>query len=143
MAGRTVLIAEDDEHLRLLMRDLLQMEGYTVVEAQDALETVQALDAHGGEARFAVVLLDIAQSHDGLHVLGHMAGQRDRTPVIALSVSEEGLERGPAQAVRDSRTIELRPPRGRLGRESGSAAGSWLTPRAMSGIRSCSGGWPV
>ncbi|HZR99332.1 MAG TPA: response regulator [Chloroflexota bacterium] len=92
MAGRTVLIAEDDEHLRLLMRDLLQMEGYTVVEAQDALETVQALDAHGGEARFAVVLLDIAQSHDGLHVLGHMAGQRDRTPVIALSVSEEGLE---------------------------------------------------
>lgn len=52
----TVLLVEDDEELRELMRDALELNGYTVVTAIDGQD---ALDRLGSLDRLCLVLLDL------------------------------------------------------------------------------------
>ncbi|MCA1633895.1 MAG: response regulator [Acidobacteria bacterium] len=51
----TVLVAEDDADVRLMMRTLLEMKGYGVLEAGDGQETV----ALAREARPDIILMDL------------------------------------------------------------------------------------
>jgi CheY-like chemotaxis protein len=52
----TVLVVEDDEDLRELMRDALEQNGYAVVAAEDGQD---ALDKIGGIEKICVVILDL------------------------------------------------------------------------------------
>ncbi len=52
----TVLLIEDEEELREVMRDALEDEGYTVVAAREGQE---ALDAVHGIEHVCLVLLDL------------------------------------------------------------------------------------
>jgi len=52
----TLLLVEDDEDLRDMMRDALEAEGYTVVTARDGQE---ALDAVPGIESLCLVVLDL------------------------------------------------------------------------------------
>ena len=52
----TVLIVEDEEDLRELMRDALQMHGYTVVTAEEGTDALRKIDDIG---RPCVILLDL------------------------------------------------------------------------------------
>jgi CheY-like chemotaxis protein len=80
----TVLLVEDEETLRRVMRDLLEQEGYLVHEAGDGAEALEMID------RFApdVVLLDLNLPNvDGYTVLTQLrsrAATRD-LPVLVLS----------------------------------------------------------
>ena len=80
----TVLLVEDEETLRRVMRDLLEQEGYLVHEAGDGAEALEMID------RFApdVVLLDLNLPNvDGYTVLAQLrsrAATRD-LPVLVLS----------------------------------------------------------
>jgi CheY-like chemotaxis protein len=80
----TVLLVEDEETLRRVMRDLLEQEGYLVHEAGDGAEALEMVD------RFApdVVLLDLNLPNvDGYTVLTQLRS-RDATrnlPVLVLS----------------------------------------------------------
>lgn len=91
MDGHSVLVAEDETPMRSLIRDLLRMEGYRVVEARDAREAIQALDTRRSSDRFDVALVDMTQPHDGLEVLCYLAARQDSTPVIAMSTSRGRL----------------------------------------------------
>jgi CheY-like chemotaxis protein len=55
----TVLLVEDEEDLRELMRDALEMRGYAVVAARDGQEALDELDAPGSASRICLVLLDL------------------------------------------------------------------------------------
>jgi two-component system, cell cycle response regulator DivK len=50
-----VLVAEDDEDIRFMMKTLLGMRGYTVVEARDGQETVDVARAE----RPDIILMDL------------------------------------------------------------------------------------
>lgn len=52
----TVLVVEDEEELREMMRDALEMNGYAVVTAEDGQD---ALDKIGGIKRVCLVILDL------------------------------------------------------------------------------------
>ncbi|OWK44537.1 PAS domain S-box protein [Fimbriiglobus ruber] len=52
--GETILLVEDDGHVRSLVRDVLQMQGYVVIEAADGAEAVRAAEAHSGPIRLLV-----------------------------------------------------------------------------------------
>ena len=82
--GRTVLIADDDETNRALLRDLLEHHGYVVREARDGREAVTEALA----LRPDVILMDVQMPHlDGLaamRLLRASAGTA-RTPMIALT----------------------------------------------------------
>lgn len=85
MNGR-VLIADDEQLIRTLVRDFLEKAGYTVTEAGNGME---ALEAFGNGNDFSIVILDIMMPLlDGYEVLKRIRGI-SRVPVILLTAKSE------------------------------------------------------
>ena len=88
MAGRRVLIVDDEEGFRDGVADLLGMEGYDVSVARDAVEAVRVLPV----IRPEVILLDLRMPHlDGEAFLRGMMGlpASSRVPVVLISAKED------------------------------------------------------
>ena len=89
----TILVADDEENVRKLVRMNLQAEGYTVLEAvdgQDALDKITAQDPD-------VIVLDVRMPRvDGLGVLRRLQGQGETRRVVMLTgaTDEEDYLRG-------------------------------------------------
>ena len=93
MERHTVLVVEDEPPVRELVAWALQDEGYAVVEAQDGVEAIHALDERllpAGEV--CIVLLDMMLPRaDGTAVLRHLTERGEGVPVVAMSASREHL----------------------------------------------------
>src|SRR6185295_3313526 len=88
-AGKhTILLVEDEESLRLVLRDLLEREGYTIVEAADG---VQALDEIDRSAPDAVVLDLNLPRLDGYGILSHIRARAATAnlPVLVLTAKAD------------------------------------------------------
>ena len=86
MAGELILIVEDNEKNRKLVRDVLQFKGYLTAESETAEEGLRLAQ----ESRPALVLMDIQlPGMNGIEALGHLrADPRTRDiPVIAVTAS--------------------------------------------------------
>jgi two-component system phosphate regulon response regulator PhoB len=80
-----VLIVEDDEVVRTLLRLTLPAEGYDVVEATDGEHALEVLE----QAMPALVLLDWRMpGRSGREVLQEIKRREPETPVIVLSAQE-------------------------------------------------------
>jgi CheY-like chemotaxis protein len=85
---RRVLIVDDEEGFRDGVADLLDMEGYDVSVARDAVEAVRVLPVFRPE----VILLDLRMPHlDGEGFLRGMTGlpASRRVPVVLISAKED------------------------------------------------------
>jgi DNA-binding response OmpR family regulator len=81
---RVVVVADDDDAMRLLCRVNLELEGYRVLEAGTAAELRSLLDRE----QVALVLLDIhLGSDDGIEVAQAMRGEHPGVPIAFLSGS--------------------------------------------------------
>jgi type II secretory ATPase GspE/PulE/Tfp pilus assembly ATPase PilB-like protein/CheY-like chemotaxis protein len=82
--GICVLLVDDEDDLRRVMRDLLEREGFTVQEARDGVEALDEVDRHAPD----IVVLDLnLPGLDGYGVLSHLRSRpatRD-IPVIVLT----------------------------------------------------------
>jgi DNA-binding response OmpR family regulator len=79
-----ILVADDDPQMRRLIRTVLQREGFEVAEADDGLDTLEAIDRGGID----LLILDIEMPRlDGLGVMEELRAQmRTATlPVIMLT----------------------------------------------------------
>ncbi len=77
-----ILIAEDEESIRDLLRDFLQGEGFTVSEATDGLQVQTALTA--GEVD--LVLMDVRMpKKNGLEVLREAPSKPEGLPIIVMT----------------------------------------------------------
>lgn len=91
-----ILVVDDDETNRLIIREFLEEEGYAFEEAEDGEQAWERLS--GSPRRFDVVLLDrMMPGVDGIEVLRRMKGTPElvRVPVIlqtAAAAREEVLE---------------------------------------------------
>ena len=85
---RKVLLVEDEDQLRGVLRDLLEREGFTVVEARDG---VQALDEIDRSAPDAMVLDLNLPKIDGYQVLNHIRARPATAsiPVLVLTARED------------------------------------------------------
>jgi CheY-like chemotaxis protein len=86
MAGELILIVEDNEKNRKLVRDVLQYKGYRTLEA----ETAEIGLSLAREARPALILMDIQlPGMSGIDALGHLRADATtrRIPVIAVTAS--------------------------------------------------------
>ena len=88
MAGRsfTVLYVEDDPESRLLVRRVLQAEGYAVIEAKDAADGL----ASANESRPDLILIDINLPEvDGLTLARQIKSVPDlaSTPLVVLTAN--------------------------------------------------------
>ena len=86
MAGELILVVEDNEKNRKLVRDVLQFKGYKTVEAVTAEEGIQLARAE----RPDLILMDIQlPGMDGMTALSHLKADPATAgiPVIALTAS--------------------------------------------------------
>jgi two-component system cell cycle response regulator DivK len=84
MPAELVLVVEDNEKNRKLVRDLLQVKGYHTVEAETAQEGLALAIAH----RPALVLLDVQlPDMSGLAALARLKGdpRTGSIPVVAVT----------------------------------------------------------
>ncbi len=86
MAGELILIVEDNEKNRKLVRDVLQVKGYITIETETAEEGIHLAQ----ESQPALILMDIQlPGMDGITALKHLrADPKTRDiPVIAVTAS--------------------------------------------------------
>jgi len=80
----TVLLVEDEEPLRRVLRDLLERDGFTVIEAADGIVALEEIDHMAPDA----VVLDLNLPRlDGYDVLARLRArpQTSSLPVIVLT----------------------------------------------------------
>jgi CheY-like chemotaxis protein len=83
--GYTVLVADDEPEVLNLVRMMLEMEGYTILEAVNGQKTVEMLQTESPD----LILLDVRMPRmSGLAVLDRLASDPETKdiPVIMLSV---------------------------------------------------------
>jgi two-component system cell cycle response regulator DivK len=86
LAGELILIIEDNEKNRKLVRDVLQFKGYQTVEATTAEEGIEL----AGAQRPSLILMDIQLPRmDGLTALAQLKAEplTRAIPVIAITAS--------------------------------------------------------
>lgn len=94
---KTILIADDEAHLRLLVRKTLAEDDYRIVEAADGQEAL----TRARKERPDVLILDWMMPRlTGIQVLEQLAGDPDcaRTRVIMLTARTQGVDRSLAIA---------------------------------------------
>jgi len=86
MAGELILIVEDNEKNRKLVRDVLQVKGYKTIESETAEEGIRLAQ----DSRPALILMDIQlPGIDGITALKRLRAEPEtrEIPVIAVTAS--------------------------------------------------------
>lgn len=92
---RLIVVADDDDAIRLLCRLNLELEGYRVEEAVSSQELARLTDAED----VALVILDVhLGAEDGLEVARELRERRPDVPIAFLSGSVDFGERARALA---------------------------------------------
>jgi CheY-like chemotaxis protein len=97
MPGELILLVEDNDNNRLLVRDVLQVSGYRVIEAQNAEDGLRMAE----EQRPALILMDIQlPGMNGIEALKRLrASPATRAiPVIAVTASAMTQDRSQIMA---------------------------------------------
>lgn len=85
----TILVVENDHGLRSLLADVLELEGYRVLEASDGIRAVRLL----AEERVDAVLLDIRLDlEDGIALGQELRFQWPDLPIAFMSGDSSGAE---------------------------------------------------
>jgi type II secretory ATPase GspE/PulE/Tfp pilus assembly ATPase PilB-like protein len=86
---KTVLLVEDEEPLRLVLRDLLEREGFCVVEAVDGVQALDEVDRSAPD----IVVLDLNLPRlDGYGVLSHLRARPSTAKLPVLVLTAKGDE---------------------------------------------------
>jgi two-component system response regulator (stage 0 sporulation protein F) len=89
---QTVLIVDDNEHIRFVLRQVLTGEDYTTLEAADGMEAVNTLRRSSDRL---IVLLDLSMpGMSGLDVLNLMNASKElaRHAYIIMAADEGNLD---------------------------------------------------
>lgn len=84
--GQLVLVVDDEEFLRAIVRERLEMAGYRVEEASSGEEALGRL----GNGRYSVLLTDLSMpGMDGITLLGEWSRRSPETAGIVMSANAE------------------------------------------------------
>ncbi len=85
-----VLVIEDDPNIRLAIQDVLELEGFEVLLAEDGDEGLRA----GTREDPDLILLDIVLPHrDGYEVLRRLRADRVLAPVLMISAKGQEIDK--------------------------------------------------
>ena len=82
--GIRVLLVDDEDHLRHVMKDLLERDGFDVLEAADGAEAIEQVDKHTPD----ILVLDLnLPGLDGYGVIRHLRSRpaTENIPIIVLT----------------------------------------------------------
>ncbi len=103
----TILLVEDEETLRRVMKDLLEQEGYLICEARDGAEALEQVDRHNPD----IVLLDLNLPNiDGYTVLTQLRSRPETADLPILVLSARGDEDNEVRVLRLGATDFLTKP---------------------------------
>ncbi len=80
-----ILIVEDEEKLRNLIRKYLSLEGYNVFEAADGLEALEVFDAQ----TIDLMILDVMMPHKNGFEVAKEVRYKSQVPIIMLTARSE------------------------------------------------------
>ena len=87
--GTKVLLVDDEEQLRKVMRDLLERDGYEVTEAADGVQALDQVDRHAPD----IVVLDLnLPGLDGYGVLNHLRSRQATADIPVVVLTAHGDE---------------------------------------------------
>ena len=87
--GAKVLLVDDEDMLRKVMKDLLERDGYKVVEARDGVEALDQVDRHGPD----IIVLDLnLPGLDGYGVLSHLRSRPATADIPVVVLTARGDE---------------------------------------------------
>jgi CheY-like chemotaxis protein len=93
--GETILVVEDETVLRELVREILEVHGYRVLDAASGREALQAWEKHGKSVDLLLTDMVMPDGMSGHDVAAKLQEDNPRLPVIFSSgYSQESLERG-------------------------------------------------
>ena len=93
----TILIVEDEEEVRALTRDVLEMTGYTVLEALDAADAMRLAETHSTSIDLLITDVVMPQM-SGPELARRMRERRPALRVLCMSGYPESAERAVAGA---------------------------------------------
>jgi len=86
---RKVLLVDDEDSLRRVMKDLLEREGYVVSEARDGVQALDEVDRTGPD----VIVLDLnLPGLDGYGVLSHLRSRPATAEIPVIVLTAKGDE---------------------------------------------------
>jgi type II secretory ATPase GspE/PulE/Tfp pilus assembly ATPase PilB-like protein/CheY-like chemotaxis protein len=87
--GAKVLLVEDEEQLRRVMKDLLEREGYIVAEARDGVQALDQVDRHAPD----IIVLDLnLPGLDGYSVLQQLRSRPATRGIPIMVLTAKGDE---------------------------------------------------
>jgi type II secretory ATPase GspE/PulE/Tfp pilus assembly ATPase PilB-like protein/CheY-like chemotaxis protein len=87
--GAKVLLVEDEEQLRRVMKDLLEREGYIVSEARDGVQALDEVDRHAPD----IIVLDLnLPGLDGYSVLQQLRSRPATRDIPVMVLTAKGDE---------------------------------------------------
>ena len=95
--NHTVLIVEDEEDLRELMRDALQLRGYSVVTAEEGTDALRKIDDIGPPC---VILLDLLMPGMNGWEFFDKVRERPELSSVPVIIHSSAAARAPAGATR-------------------------------------------
>jgi type II secretory ATPase GspE/PulE/Tfp pilus assembly ATPase PilB-like protein/CheY-like chemotaxis protein len=85
----TVLLVDDEDQLRRVMRDLLERDGYAVAEARDGVQALDEVDRHAPD----VIVLDLnLPGLDGYSVLSQLRSRQSTREIPVIVLTAKGDE---------------------------------------------------
>ncbi len=89
VADAKVLLVDDEDQLRRVMRDLLERDGYIVTEARDGVEALDQIDRHAPD----IIVLDLnLPGLDGYGVLAHLRSRPATLDIPVVVLTAQGDE---------------------------------------------------
>jgi len=79
-----ILIVDDEEDIRILVKGILEDEGYTTTLAADAAQTYETMEEKAPD----LIVLDIwlqGSEHDGLEILARVMEENPLLPIVMIS----------------------------------------------------------
>ena len=84
-----VLLVDDEDQLRKVMRDLLEREGYLVAEARDGIQALSEVDRHAPD----IIVLDLnLPGMDGYSVLTQLRSRPSTRSIPIIVLTAKGDE---------------------------------------------------
>jgi CheY-like chemotaxis protein len=86
---RTILVIEDEDGVRSLLRTLLRLSGYEVISCQDGPEAVDLMEARGGALHLLITDVNLGSGMDGFEAAARLRAWQPGLKVLYISGRDE------------------------------------------------------
>jgi DNA-binding response OmpR family regulator len=86
---RTVLVIEDEDGVRSLLRTLLRLSGFEVISCQDGPEALDLMEARGGTLHLLITDLNLGSGMGGFEAAARLRARQADLKVLYMSGRDE------------------------------------------------------